>query len=279
MFMRFISDLHLEFQTDRMPPFTIPELDTDADTVLVLAGDVAVAKRPAQYKDLINDALGRFKHVIWIMGNHEHYSGSVQTSIPRILKNLGVSKAMHEHGNLSVIENEVVSIENTDFICATLWTDMANGNPVGMWKVQSMMNDFKRIRTGDATKPGFVDNPYKRPLRPEDTVIWNRESVDFITRSTGKASLTNRKVVVVTHHAPSYRSVGSEFRGSDMNIAYASPLDMLIETLEPDYWIHGHMHNTNDYNIGKTNILSNPRGYVPSELNPEFDPTWTIDLS
>lgn len=273
MFMRFISDLHLEFQKDSMPPFTIPEQDTDADTVLVLAGDIAVAKRPAQYKDLIDNALGRFKYVIWIMGNHEHYSGSVQTSIPRILKNLG------EHENLSVIENEVVSIGNTDFFCATMWTDMANGNPVGMWKAQLNMNDFKRIRTGDAmtTKPGFVDNPYKRPMSPEDTVAWNRESVKFITEAV-KASNAERKVVV-THHAPSYRSIAEHFRGDELNIAYASPLDMLVEELEADYWIHGHMHNTNDYNIGKTNVLSNPRGYVPSELNHEFDLMWTIDLS
>ena len=260
MFMRFISDLHLEFQKDSMPPFVIPEQDTDADTILVLAGDIAVAKRPAQYKDLISNALGRFKHVIWIMGNHEHYSGSVQTSIPRILKNLGMSKAMHEHGNLSVVENEVVSIENTDFFCATLWTDMANGNPVGMWKVQATMNDYKRIRTGDAmpTKPGFVDNPYKRPMRAEDTVAWNRESVEFIT--TAVEASTAEKKVVVTHHAPSYLYVNEHFRGDDMNIAYASPLDMLVEQLEPDYWIHGHLHNTSDYNIGHTNVLSNPRG-------------------
>ena len=277
MFMRFISDLHLEFQKDSMPPFVIPEQDTDADTVLVLAGDIAVAKRPAQYKDLINDATSRFKHVIWIMGNHEHYNGSVQTSIPRILKNLGLTEELHVHGNLSVVENEVVSVGNTDFFCATLWTDMANGNPIGMWKAELNMNDFKRIRTGDATKPGFIDNPYKRPMRAEDTVAWNRESVKFIT--TAVEASTAEKKVVVTHHAPSYRSIDKRFRGEELNIAYASPLDMLVEELETDYWIHGHMHNTNDYNIGKTNILSNPRGYVPSELNYEFDPMWTIDLS
>ncbi len=281
MFMRFMSDLHLEFDSKKLPRFTIPDLETDADTVLVLAGDIALAKRPAQYKEFIVDAMKRFEHVIWIMGNHEHYGGSVQRSIPKILRNLGMSRAMHEHGNLKVVENEVVSIKNVDFICTTLWTDMSDNNPLAIIKAQFEMNDYKKIRTGDVTD-GLVDDPYKRPLRPEDTVRWNREAVWFLSSALAPISAdcsTADKKVVVTHHAPSHQSIDPSFRSNILNFAYASPLDELILSLKPDYWIHGHIHHTNDYNIGKTNILSNPRGYSTSEVNPRFDPTWTIDLS
>ena len=93
MKMRFMSDLHLEFG-----PFEIPTLDDDADTVLVLAGDVAPAKRPALYKDFIRDAVSRFKHVIWIQGNHEHYGGSFQRSL------IKMKRAVGEFDNLSIVE-------------------------------------------------------------------------------------------------------------------------------------------------------------------------------
>lgn len=269
MYMRFLSDLHLEFDADAIKrgssPFEIPKQETDSETVLVLAGDVAVADKPLQYKDFILDATNRFKHVIWIMGNHEHWRGSILRSFKKI------ERAVGRPENLSVVENEVVSIDGVDFICATLWTDFANGNPLAMLYAQTEVNDHKRIRTGDA------DDPYARYIHPNDTYALHRVSKDFIIESLNAS--TAKKKIVVTHHAPSYQSIDPYYRGDKLNPAYASPLDDLIVTLEPDYWIHGHIHVTNNYNIGKTAILSNPRGYSPNHLNPEFNPLWTIDLS
>ena len=96
--------------------------------------------------------------------------------------------------------------------------------------------------------------------------------------SIANAKQAGRQTVVVTHHSPSFQSIPEHYRGNDLNVAYASPLDAMIEAMKPDYWIHGHIHDTQDYNIGHTNILANPRGYAPDELNPEFDLTWTIEL-
>lgn len=279
MLMRFMSDLHLEFHGKDTPPFEIPELATDADTVLVLAGDIAKAARPGHYTDFINTQTKRFRDVIWIMGNHEHWDGSVHRSIPKILRALGMSRAMHECGNLWLVENEVVQIDHVDFICATLWTDMSNNNPLATMKAQMVMRDYKRIRMGDINRDGIVGNPYKRTIRPDDTVNWHHKSLNFIVDSIIAANEAGRKAVVVTHHAPSYASLHPQYVGDDMNCAYVSPLDQMILELKPAYWIHGHIHHTNDYNIGETNVLANPRGYVPDYLNHEFDPSWTIDLS
>jgi len=257
MKMRFMSDLHLDFG-----PFVIPALDDDADTVLVLAGDVAPATKPRLYKEFIQDAVSRFKHVIWIQGNHEHYGSSIHRSIVKM------KRAVGEFDNLSIAENEVVKINDVSFVCATLWTDLAN-SPLGMLYAQSRMNDYNYIRAGKG-------NPYQRKLLPQDTVDIHKVSLNFIIDSLAEA---DGKTVVVTHHAPSYKSIGSRFHGDDSNCAYASPLDGMIEDMKPDYWIHGHLHNTKDYNIGHTNVLVNPRGYCDYEENREFDPLWTIDLS
>ena len=52
---------------------------------------------------------------------------------------------------------------------------------------------------------------------------------------------------------------------------------MLIEEKKPALWIHGHAHNSVDYTIGETRILSNPRGYS-NRLNRNFDDNLIITL-
>lgn len=69
------------------------------------------------------------------------------------------------------------------------------------------------------------------------------------------------KRIVMTHHAPSWQSVHSSYINDRMNGCYVSDMDDFIISTEPDIWIHGHVHNSFDYNIGKTRILCNPRGY------------------
>jgi Icc-related predicted phosphoesterase len=273
--MRILSDLHLEVAPMDFP-VAQPE---DADTVLVLAGDIAKASTASHWKDFIIQASDQFKHVIWIMGNHEHWDGSINRSIAKIKRELVITQAMEDVGavNISVVENEVVSIENTDFVCATLWTDFANHNPMAMWDAQREMRDYIRIREGRG--PGQL--AYQNKLTPAYTYACHQISRKFIERAVPESKEAGQKVVVVTHHGPSYQSIDPGFRGDRMNFAYVSPLDMMVEELGPDYWIHGHVHCTHDYNIGVTNVLCNPRGYGPpyNELNPEFDPLWTIDLS
>jgi Icc-related predicted phosphoesterase len=84
--------------------------------------------------------------------------------------------------------------------------------------------------------------------------------------------------VVVTHHAPSPRSIAPKFADSELNPAFTSNLEPLIEHYQPALWVHGHMHNSSDYKIGQTRVVCNPRGYFPDELNPLFNPDLVVDL-
>ena len=43
-------------------------------------------------------------------------------------------------------------------------------------------------------------------------------------------------------------------------------------------WIHGHMHNSSDYVERGTRVICNPRGYLPFEPNPEFDPSLIVEV-
>jgi Icc-related predicted phosphoesterase len=74
--------------------------------------------------------------------------------------------------------------------------------------------------------------------------------------------------IIVSHHAPSKRSVSENFMHHPLNCAFVNSMDGEILNLEkpPKFWIHGHVHQSFDYMIGKTRVLCHPRGY-PHESN------------
>ena len=81
------SDIHLEFG----------DLDfenTDGAEVLILSGDICVANdiddntiestvtyRSTRYHGFFKRCCERFPHVIYVLGNHEHYHGDYATTL------------------------------------------------------------------------------------------------------------------------------------------------------------------------------------------------------
>jgi Icc-related predicted phosphoesterase len=84
------------------------------------------------------------------------------------------------------------------------------------------------------------------------------------------------KTVVVTHHLPHARSIPSRFHDDLLNAAYASDLSDVIESGRPALWVHGHTHDSCDYQVGDTRIVCNPRGY--DDENMRFDPALTVQV-
>jgi Icc-related predicted phosphoesterase len=72
--------------------------------------------------------------------------------------------------------------------------------------------------------------------------------------------------------------VPEDFRDDPVCAAYASDLDAFIEQAQPQLWVHGHIHSSRDYRVGRTRVVCNPRGYVPFEPNAGFDPALVIEL-
>jgi len=90
----------------------------------------------------------------------------------------------------------------------------------------------------------------------------------------------SKKFVVITHHAPSFMSIHENYKNDRlMNGGYASNLeDFILDNTNITYWIHGHMHNTFNYTIGETQVLCNPRGYIPYEENNGFDVNFNFEV-
>lgn len=256
-----MSDLHLEFSNGHME---LPVMPDEENTVLVLAGDIGIAHKPNTYLSFLTDLNDRFKRIIYILGNHEHYHGNFPKTLNIIRDNC------KDLDNVHVLEKETLVIDDVAFVCATMWSDFDEGDPLSMYQAEFGMNDFRIIRTGPKAEP------WKRKFKPTDAYAEFSRAKGFIFPEIIKHKELGHKVVVVTHHAPSHESSALEYQNVPTAGAYASDLqDDIIET-KPNLFIHGHMHSSADYMIGDTRILLNPRGYEGYELNPDFNPSFTV---
>jgi predicted phosphodiesterase len=296
------SDIHLEFGD-------LEIANTDQAQVLILSGDICVARDLAQrdpynimgaeyrsnrFHDFFQRCSSEFEHVIYVVGNHEHYNGDFATTIPDIKSKLSYLT------NLTVLDKEVKVVDDVTFVGGTLWTDMNRQDPLTLYHMTKMMNDFVCVQNSNRvvnyrarvsidkpvgmTDQEWIDSDINGRTRqefktrtakfsPEDAVEDHFKFLEYLkVMLEGQA---DRKFVVVGHHAPSRLSTHERYRHDDiMNGGYSSRLDEFIEVRpQIKLWTHGHTHHPFDYTIGETRVVCNPRGYIGHE--PEAA-NWTL---
>jgi hypothetical protein len=276
MKLAIMSDLHLEFDRDDLeragrdsddPRFAFylrpPQPDAD---VLVLASDIDTGTSGIDW------ASRKFRiPTVMVMGNHELYRGDELHGL--VAESRRMAKEVERR--IIFLEQETCTYatpagDAVRVIGAALWTDFGlyDDPRISMNDAARRINDFRLISIRD-------QNGCRR-LIPEDTARLHEAARAFIEAALAKPF--EGKTVVVTHHAPSPRSIDRKYKGSLLNPAFASNLEDLIERYQPELWIHGHMHDSFDYRIGRTRVICNPRGYFQHELNPGFDPMLTVEI-
>lgn len=159
--------------------------------------------------------------------------------------------------NVGYYQNQVVRIDNTDFIMSTLWSHISPPDEYFVWKG---MNDFRQIMYNG------------KLLRTEEFNQMHIFCLDFIKRSLVES--TAEHIVVVTHHLPTLKVVAPHHRGSVLNSAFATELGELIADSRIDAWIYGHSHTNIDAEINGTKVVCNQLGYVcqNEHITNGFDP-------
>lgn len=254
-----LSDLHHELWREHAPRIDITISRPD---VVILAGDIDTGAKAVVW------AAQTFPTtpVLYVHGNHESYGKNLEDTHKEI------EAACTLAGNIHFLNCGEHVFRNVRFLGATMWTDFRlfgdNERQSAMREAEAVMVDYKRIR--------LAQKSYRK-LRAGDTAQFHSLHKSWLR--TKLAEPFPGKTVVITHMAPSMLSVSDRYSSDQISASYASRLDELAS--QSDIWIHGHMHESFDYRIGKCRVICNPCGYMTRGggiENAEFDPNFILEL-
>ncbi|WMT76478.1 metallophosphoesterase [Bradyrhizobium sp. Ash2021] len=245
--------------------------------LVIVAGDVAEGAQNAfvTLRRIVPEAVP----VVFTMGNHEYYR--------RFLgEELALARALAPNFNIHLLENDCIVVgDGTVRVAgASLWTDYRmfgdSNAPAAMHAARVGMNDHRLI--------GWKRKPWER-FRPQEAALLHAASRAFFVE-TFSTPFDGLATIAVSHHAPHVGSVAARFENDILSAAFASTfLDELNSGRQagvgplvaatpkaPDFWIHGHVHDSADYRVGPTRVIANPHGY--GRENADFDPTLVIEV-
>ncbi|WP_312403746.1 metallophosphoesterase [Rhizobium sp.] len=265
-----ISDVHASPSDLNPVAITIPKAD-----ICVFAGDASGFFE--QGIDFLKRVISPAMPVVAVLGNHDFYGNSIKNV-------LAAARAQTADTNIRYLENEVLHLDTLRIIGATLWTDfeilwggddeirnIEERRASAIKLCRRYMLDFREIFRSDAFPDGMPGLVTSREL-----IERHAESRAFIEAELKKD--WSGTTLVLTHHAPSPRSLLPRFTGHPSNAAFASDMTSVIKEGKPDYWVHGHIHEAADYYEYDTRVICNPRGYHHERGVNRYRPGFVIEL-
>ena len=183
MKVQYLSDLHLEVAS-----MTLPVSDAD---VVILAGDIHSNGRKA-----IDWASGFPQDVIYVLGNHEFYTGGTITEQPQELKDYA-----RKYLNVHLLDDEFIVIKDVDFYGCTLWTDfkLYGKADVAFYYAEKSMSDYRRINFNNV-----------QTFTPAIAAALHKKSIDWLDKAIRSSCYS--KNVIVTHHFPTPNAIHERYK-------------------------------------------------------------------
>jgi predicted phosphodiesterase len=239
MRLHVLSDLHLELRQGSWRAL-VDEIPSDVGDVLVLAGDILCFAREAESGEMLARLRRKARHVLYVLGNHEHYRGA-------FLPTKAVAAVMCQATGVTLLDETATVIDGRRFLGCTLWFPFA----ADAQGVRHLLTDFHLISR-------FEEGVYDE----------NRRGVDFLAGATQPGD------VVVTHHVPVRDGIAPHFKRAPFDRVapfFANDCEPVVEDRQPALWIHGHMHVPSDWRLGQTRIVCNPIGYPGDRRGGRLD--------
>jgi len=242
--IRLISDLHTEFLKPHKAVSMMERYSPlQGERVLVLAGDIGKAlNTQGTLNQALTDVLLALRnqrregqYIVYVPGNHEYYGAAKHGKNTDLVDAL-LERWCTDHG-IVFLQMRTWTLPGTDVVFAgcTLWSDATDDALDGC-------NDVRMAL-------GSSDTYLSLYTQHATWLKW------MIPQLQGK-------VVVVTHHLPTYASIHPVYDPYiSLNSAYATELPTYIFQDPVRLWLHGHSHESMDVCVGSVRVLSNPTGY------------------
>ena len=254
-----MSDLHLEvgqqYRRFHITPYA-PRL--------ILAGDIGRLVDYDPFRDFLQSVCEQFIQVFLVLGNHEFFGVSRQ-------QGLALAKKMQQEpvlkDKLILMNRTRVDLDAPEPITVLGCTLHSNVPPESQDVVHQKISDFRHI--GGWTVADHVAEHLK-------DVEWLEREIQAIRNQD---SGSRRKVVVITHHAPSiYGTSEPAHAANPWSSAFATDLlgkgtGSCLDDVQ--CWIFGHTHYSTKFLRGTVKVVSNQRGYVfPNQNLEEYPARW-----
>jgi Icc-related predicted phosphoesterase len=272
---QYCSDLHLEMYASH--PHKINSIKINASAkYLIIAGDLCQSKNK---KVLLRMFFGRlspmFEYIFIVMGNHDYYrthqtrgnnwtdwtdwsDWNGRVGIPERIPESRIwmstveedmRSLLTEFSNVILLQNELFVIPNTHVgvYGTTLWSEISSED---MSYVTTIMSDYYHI-------PQFT---------PQVSIELFHDNLDQMKRMLN-ASTTPEKIVIVTHHLPTFKLLEETPFDTHIKSAYATEVALLSHP-KIVAWIAGHTHRSSSH-VG--NVYVNPIGRPNERLGNTFE--------
>lgn len=202
--------------------------------------------------------------IVYTPGNHEFYGSNLDV-LPYDLMKVG-----QRTDRLYILDGQYVfkhTIDDIDFIGASLWTNFNTGSPAIMNLIQRGLNDYKYIRSSGDFKLITANRIMQEHCEQRKSIF-------------KKLSKSTNKCVCVTHHAPLLFNGG---HADGLSYGYCSDLTEWFSNANklPEYWFSGHTHSSYvkrvEYPTGTVQFVSNQMGY-PTEFNSGFTTSCVLEI-
>lgn len=240
----YLSDTHLEFYDHPISYDTLMDVDTTNTTnkdILCLAGDIGYPEM-ISYQTFLEYVSKHYKYVFVIAGNHEYYQTKQSVNKSIQTTNEMIKQICSHFTNVHFLCETSYYIEEYDLhiLGTTLWSDYSDE------QINYNYNDFRKIH--NMSLYGYMNRLHEL-------------SVCFLKNELEKYKNDTSKVLVMTHHMPSFELIDPKYKDSGMNDLFATNLHKLFHEYKIDHWICGHSHTSVEKKIENTNVWMNPIGY------------------
>ena len=250
-----VSDIHLEHLPDSVT--IIDFVGNVKSPYLVIAGDLGWPTKP-NYVNFISQASGLYSKVFVVTGNHEYYADNpvrknTMSQIDRL-----ITEICEKFPNVYFLNNQSSHLDsNTVILGMTMWSDI---RPDEEYAVENTINDYNYV---------YVGGSYYRSVVTANMI----KQIHLSSVKWLKAQLvihSDKNVIIVTHHMPTYQLIAEQYADSGLNSSYATNLEYVMES-NPNIigWLCGHTHTANSVKINNCQCVTNPVGYT-HEKNTSF---------
>lgn len=252
-----VSDLHVKYAKQ--------DLDTivsdAARDLLIVLGDFSDTWNTVKLELFLEKHL-QHSDVLYVLGNHEYYAPNFYNVTTKVRELFDRIDAPHK---AYLLERDTIVIDGIRFIGTTLWScfNFSIYSIKDEMMHRATLYKSSEYETGHITYLDILSEYYQNLSYIESKLM---EPFEGIT-------------VVLTHHAPSFKSIATEWLDSKHSSLYATNLEHLMYGKNaPEYWFHGHTHEAKDYVVGETRVISNPHAYAHLEPNSGYKPDFLVDI-